>query len=130
MQSQVNGTNPPPKPAAALSPQGQAQRAVGQVNRRIQNIVSPIKDSTPAPMTRTVPNNLMVVPAVDSPQAAQRHVERRREGGGAAITYQSALDHNGMRQSVCDEAGPRYPPLHSEQQSIIENSLFYDTMRH
>lgn len=35
-----------------------------------------------------------------------------------------------MPQSVCVEERERYPPLHSEQQSMIENSLFYDSMVH
>lgn len=127
-QSQLNSTNPPAKQPTALSPQGQSLGAPGKVNRRIQNIVSPIQDSTPAPVTRKVSNNLILAPSRDSPQAPGTHAERRREPDVPSMTYPSALEHNAMHQSMGNEERPSYPPLQSEQQSMIENSLFYESM--
>lgn len=55
----------------ALSPQAQSMAASGKVNRRIQNIVSPIQEGTPVPAARGGAYNLMdALP--DSRQAVRR----------------------------------------------------------
>lgn len=93
-----------------LSPHGQHSQgqSSGQVNRRIQNIVSPIiQDISPNQVSRRAGNNNNL--ALGASQTMSKAPQQQ-------MAYASALEHKVLHQSVGDAVRPsRYPPLQSEQ---------------